>query len=297
MYAERGAETTVGAAAAGCCGASEADLKNVVKYINDEVVPEVRRNGRRLCGLRRLSCIGWRSGWTTCAQKCHESSAAEGCAEAVRRSGSSLAAALSAFALSGRVPSGDDASVSTAATAGVNSGANQSGRGAQGARPARIDRLRRRFPPLLQRRMGWKTGIDGGWAGELVRASVCRAQGRGRHGVRPECDDCGASDAADGDDGAGDEPENESIGGGEDHGPRAVCSRADYRSVAGGGEGYGGLSRWSGEGEGGGVCGAGSGECGSGRTVVRADWGVCAGIGCGEAEGRSDAAVYDGEGD
>ena len=38
-------------------------------------------------------------------------------------------------------------------------------------------------------------------------------------------------------------------------------------------------------------------ECGSGWTVVRADWGVCAGVRCGEAEAGSAASLHDREGD
>jgi hypothetical protein len=43
----------------------ETDLKNVVKYINDEVVPEVGRTGLRRCALRLLNCTSWRSEWMT----------------------------------------------------------------------------------------------------------------------------------------------------------------------------------------------------------------------------------------
>ncbi len=52
-----------------------------------------------------------------------------------------------------------------------------------------------------------------------------------------------------------------------------------------------------GEGESGGVCCAGSSECRSRGTMVRADWGVCTRVRCGEAEGGSAAALCDRQGD
>jgi len=55
-YANRRAETTVGATAEDAATHLEADLRNVVKYINDEVVPEVGGTDRRLCALLLLNC-------------------------------------------------------------------------------------------------------------------------------------------------------------------------------------------------------------------------------------------------
>ena len=43
----------------------ETDLKNVVKYINDEVVPDVRKNGSEALRMPRQSFTGWRSEWMT----------------------------------------------------------------------------------------------------------------------------------------------------------------------------------------------------------------------------------------
>ena len=45
----------------------EDELRSLATYINDEVVPDVRRIARRRCGMRLSNCTNWHSAWTTSA--------------------------------------------------------------------------------------------------------------------------------------------------------------------------------------------------------------------------------------
>ncbi len=78
----------------------EEDLRSIVNYINDEVVPDVRRNGSQACAPLLLNCNGLaqrmdeRAGRTAIV-----SPATRGCAKAVIRARLAYAAGLTALAL------------------------------------------------------------------------------------------------------------------------------------------------------------------------------------------------------
>ena len=238
--------------------------------------------GRRRCGSPPWSCRSWRSGWTIAAlrpdglRRIRKSRSLEyAFASPLARA----AALLPALVLGGGLPPQEPPAayqppppLAPAAT----QHAEQAGAGVRRTEATPSD-------------VGWdgasapqpephgQAGVERGWAwraGMGLRTPTAKAADGSIYDQNAMT--AAHRDAADGLDCAGDESDQQPVGGGADYRSRAVCRWADYRSVAGRGEGDGCLPAGHGEGAGGGVCAAGwdpirreSGACRLARFWIR----------------------------